>query len=628
VTAAQETRTIDDARSRAGATAGRVAASPIVDILERVHREFRDEMSGQVATYIPELGQADPRTFGIAVATVDGEVFGVGASGRAFTIQSISKPLVFGMALAERGMDVVLDHVGVEPSGNPFNSVTVDPRTSRPFNPMVNSGAIVTTALVGGADPDERRARIIDTFGRFAGRTLSVDEQVLASERATGDRNRALAWLMRSFGMLESDVDEIVDLYFRQCSVLITCRDLAVIGATLANHGRNPLTGETAIDPQYVTNVLSVMSTCGMYDNAGEWLYNVGLPAKSGVSGGVLAVLPGQLGIGVFSPPLDEQGNSVRGVRVCERLSHELELHLLGRTSGVRSVVRRTLRGDEMTSNRVRPISQEDAIAGLRRSIGVYELQGDLFFATADKVHRDVVADIDDVDFVVIDLTHVTSFDEPAVAVLNQLADQLAESGRTVVAVCAHDGGIGSKLTQNATSFLDADTALEWCEDRLLGPGSVPDPDEAHARLERFDLLDGLGDAELAAIELAMTVRNVEAGTMLIREGEAADEMFFLLAGRISVVLPLDVRAGGRSRRLATLGPGVAFGEMALLDEARRSADVVCDEPSVVASLSLDALNELDGSYPAIGPTIHGNLARLLARRLRLANAQIRALAR
>jgi glutaminase len=604
-------------------------SSPIVDILERVHREFANDFSGQVATYIPELGRANPGTFGIAVATVDGEVFGIGDAGRAFTIQSISKPLVYGMALEKRGKEFVLEHVGVEPSGNPFNSVTVDPRTSRPFNPMVNSGAIVTTALVGGTDADERRARILETFGRFAGRALTIDDEVLASERATGDRNRALAWLMRSFGMLETDaVDEVVDLYFAQCSILVDCRDLAVIGATLANEGRNPLTGERAIDPQHVTNVLSVMSTCGMYDNAGEWLYNVGLPAKSGVAGGVLAVLPGQLGIGVFSPRLDDRGNSVRGVRVCERLSYELKLHLLGRTSGVRSVVRRTLRGDEIASNRVRTISQEDSIAARRRSIGLYELQGDLFFATAEKVHRAIVDDLDDVEFVVIDFRHVGSFDEPAVAVLNQLAEKLVESGRTVVAVCEHDGGIGAKLTENAMSFLDADTALEWCEDRLLGPASVPERDEILTGLERFDLLDGLGDAELSAIELALNVRAVAAGTVVIREGEVADEMFFLLAGRISVVLPLDVRVGGRSRRLATLGPGVAFGEMALLDEATRSADVVCDEPSTIASLSLSALEELDRSYPTIGPTIRANLARLLARRLRLANAQIRALAR
>jgi glutaminase len=606
-----------------------IASSPIVDILERVHREFAPDMSGQVATYIPELGRADPSWFGIAVATVDGEVFGIGDAGRAFTIQSISKPLVYGMALEERGKDAVLEHVGVEPSGNPFNSVTVDPRTSRPYNPMVNSGAIVTTSLVGGADPAERRARIVDTFSRFAGRRLTMDDDVLASERATGDRNRALAWLMRSFGMLESDeVDEIVDVYFGQCSILVDCRDLAVIGATLANGGRNPRSGERAIDAQHVTNVLSVMSTCGMYDKAGEWLYNVGLPAKSGVAGGVLAVLPGQLGIGVFSPPLDDQGNSVRGVRVCERLSHELELHLLGRSAGVKSVVRRTLRGDEIASNRVRTVSQDDAIAGRRRSIGLYELQGDLYFAAAEKVHRAIVADIDDVEFVIIDVTHVSGFDEPAVAVLDHLAENLADAGRTVVAVYEHDGGLGAKLAETTLSFVDADTALEWCEDRLLGPAGVLEHDEAHAGLERFDLLVGLGNAELSAIERVLDVRTVAAGTTVIREGEVADEVFFLLEGRISVVLPLDVRFGARSRRLATLGPGVAFGEMALLDEATRSADVVCDEPSIIASLPLRALHDLDRSHPAILATIHGNLAGLLARRLRLANAQIRALAR
>ena len=234
--------------------------------------------------------------------------------------------------------------------------------------------------------------------------------------------------------MLEVDVNDVVDDYFGQCSVLVTCRDLAVIGATLANDGRNPLTGERAIDPQHVTNVLSVMSTCGMYDNAGEWLYNVGLPGEERRGRRRHRGVTGQLGIGVFSPPLDEQGNSVRGVRVCERLSHELRLHLLGRSSGVRSVVRRTLRGEEITSNRVRTVSQDDAPAKRRRAIGLFELQGDLFFATAEKVHRTVVADLDDLEFVVVDFTHVSTYDEPAVAVLDRLADSLSESGRTVVA--------------------------------------------------------------------------------------------------------------------------------------------------------------------------------------------------
>ena len=188
--------------------------------------------------------------------------------------------------------------------------MTVDAATNRPFNPMVNAGAIVTTALIGGADPAGRLEQIVETFGLFAGRALTIDERVRESERSTGDRNRALAWLMRSFGVLEGDPHEIVDLYFGQCSILVTCRDLAVIGATLANDGINPLTGSRAICGEHVTSMLSVMTTCGMYDNSGEWAFDVGLPAKSGVAGGVLAVLPGQLGIGVFSPPLDSRGTA------------------------------------------------------------------------------------------------------------------------------------------------------------------------------------------------------------------------------------------------------------------------------------------------------------------------------
>ena len=296
-----------------------IDSSPLVEILAGIHRDFAAVTDGTVASYIPELASADPSTFGIAIATVDGQVFEIGDASTPFTIQSISKPLVFGMALAERGNFAVLSRVGVEPSGNPFNSVSVD-AASRPFNPMVNAGAIVTTALIEGVDPEDRLERIRKSFGRFAGRELAIDEKVLESERSTGDRNRALAWLMRSFGVLDGDAQEIVDLYFGQCSILVTCRDLALIGATLASDGLNPLTGSRAISAEHVKSILSVMTTCGMYDNAGEWVFNVGLPAKSGVAGGVLAVLPGQLGIGVFSPPLDVAG-TVSAASACASAS-------------------------------------------------------------------------------------------------------------------------------------------------------------------------------------------------------------------------------------------------------------------------------------------------------------------
>jgi glutaminase len=255
-----------------------VTRSPVLEHLRLLLDDFRGLDEGEVATYIPELGRADPSWFGIAVVTADGHRYAVGDTDLEFTIQSISKPFVFGMALEDRGRDPVLERVGVEPSGNPFNAIVVDDQ-NRPFNPMVNAGAIVATGLIGDGDGTTRMDRILETFGRYAGRSLSLDRDVYESESATGDRNRSIAWLMRSFGAIDGDVDGVIDDYFKQCSLLVNCTDLATMAATLANRGVNPVTGEQALDARFVENVLSVMSTCGMYDYAGEWVYTVGLPA-------------------------------------------------------------------------------------------------------------------------------------------------------------------------------------------------------------------------------------------------------------------------------------------------------------------------------------------------------------
>jgi len=227
----------------------------------------------------------------------------------------------------DRNVDV-LSKVGVEPTGEGFDSIIRLDSANRPHNPCVNAGAIATTSMIRGSGPTERLTRLLDKIGRFAGRDLGVDVSVFVSERTHGHRNRAIAYLMLNFGMIEDNVDEILDLYFQQCSITVTCRDLAVMGATLANGGVNPLTGRRAIETQYLRDVLTVMYTCGMYDYAGEWAYTVGLPAKSGVSGGLLCVVPNRLGIAVYSPPLDDRGNSVRGIRVCEDMSREFGMHL------------------------------------------------------------------------------------------------------------------------------------------------------------------------------------------------------------------------------------------------------------------------------------------------------------
>jgi glutaminase len=279
--------------------------------------------------YKPELAAAERERFSICLVRPDGEVLQVGDHDRPFALQSISKVFVYGLALADHGRDYVLKHVGVEPSGDAFNSIDFDERNNRPYNPMVNAGALVTTDLVRGKDPAEKFERILDSLRTYAGNeSLAVDEDTFQAEMRTADRNRATAYLMRSNGMISGDVESILALYLRQCSVQVTCRDLAVMAATLANGGANPLTGERALPLRHVREVLSVMHTCGMYDAAGQWAFDVGIPAKSGVSGGIMALVPGKGGIGVYSPGLDAYGNSVRGIGVCREISERLGLHV------------------------------------------------------------------------------------------------------------------------------------------------------------------------------------------------------------------------------------------------------------------------------------------------------------
>src|SRR5262245_6921820 len=260
---------------------------------------------------------------------------------QSFTIQSISKPFTYGLAIEDRGLRMVLQKIGVEPSGEAFNSISLAPDTGRPRNPMINAGAIVASSLVRGTSAAQRLERLLGVFSAHAGHPLAVDEVVYASERETGHRNRAIGHLLRNFEVLTGDPDEALDLYFRQCSVAVDCRDLAVMAACLANGGTNPLTGDRALRADVVPHVLSVMTTCGMYDSAGEWVFRVGLPAKSGVSGGVLAVLPGQLGVAVFSPRLDAHGNSVRGVQVCTDLAEAFGLHFLRAPRPAPAAIRR-----------------------------------------------------------------------------------------------------------------------------------------------------------------------------------------------------------------------------------------------------------------------------------------------
>ncbi|WUR85863.1 glutaminase [Streptomyces phaeochromogenes] len=412
---------------------------PIIpDYLAEALRDVESDTSGDLAGYIPELAAADPERLGAAFAMIDGEVYGAGDIDIEFTIQSISKPFIYALALSDRGFDPVLAKVGVEPSGEAFNEISLESDTGRPLNPMINAGAITVHSMAGAEDlnPTERVERVLHGLSAFAGRRLKMDEAVCASEMENAHHNLAIAHMLRSHNVLTKDPRAIVDGYTRQCSVLVTTRDLAMMAATLANRGINPLSGEQVVAEPVVRQVLSVMFSCGMYDAAGDWTTQVGIPAKSGVAGGLIGALPGQIGIATFSPRLDRHGNSVRGVSLFERFSSDMGLHVMEVPAAARAVVR---------SNHV--------VGSGPNALRVLQLQGGIGFAGAERVVQEAM-DISPAEVrVAVDLTRVYSIDDVARRVLLEVARRLTLNGHEVYLVDPEsimpdpDPGDGGRIT-------------------------------------------------------------------------------------------------------------------------------------------------------------------------------------
>lgn len=298
-------------------------------LVQEAHRRNAAVATGTVADYIPALAAADPALFGVSVAEVDGEVHSAGDADHAFSIQSISKAFVYALVCEGLGHELALERVGVNNTGLAFNSVVaIELNDGHPMNPMVNAGALATTALVPGETADDRWRFIQEGLSRFAGRRLELDADVYVSETATNQRNQAIARLLQSYGRITADPVEVVDTYTKQCSLLVTARDLAVMGATLADGGVNPVSGERVVSSHVCRDTLAVMAASGLYERSGEWLFEIGIPGKSGVAGGLVAIAPGKAGIGTFSPPLDAAGNSVRGQRATAFLSRSLGLNV------------------------------------------------------------------------------------------------------------------------------------------------------------------------------------------------------------------------------------------------------------------------------------------------------------
>ncbi|MBR0847388.1 glutaminase A [Bradyrhizobium diazoefficiens] len=593
---------------------------PLLRFLDNCLNEFSAETSGHVADYIPELSKADPAHFGVSLATLDGHVYEVGDSREPFTIQSLSKPFVFALALDLLGASRVESAIGVEPSGDPFNSIRLN-SDNHPFNPMVNAGAIACSGLIHASKGDQAFEQIRLALGRFAGRDLDVDEAVYASESQTGDRNRAIAYLLKTNAVITDNVAAVLDVYFRQCAVLVTARDIAVMAATLANRGVNPLTEEQVVTPYAISRTLSVMTSSGMYDYAGEWIYRIGIPAKSGVGGGILAALPARLGLGSYSPKLDKHGNSVRGIKVCEAVSSHYDLHMLNRSDDARNAIIADYHVGKSPSRRVRRPQEREILAAHEEEVRIIELVGSLSLSAVDYVSRRL-GGRPRPQFVIFDLHRVTSTTRAGARLLAEAFEELAALNVTVVlSGVSRTSREWDRLREwtaelkNVRDYYLLDTAIEWAEDQIVYRygGSI----DFHETTELAEqpLLEGLTEEELSDLASICTVRTYPSGAKILTAGDPADALFFLRSGAVHVTLPNGVR-------LATLTAGMAFGEMALL-EPTRSADVSADMAATVFETPLKDFERFRQQHPRASERIMRNLAQLLADRLIVANARV-----
>jgi glutaminase len=605
--------------------------SPIQVYLDDLLKRLAPLHEGELANYIPELTNADPSWFSISMVTMDGVAYSTGDSEQTFTIQSISKPFVFATALADRGVDFVGGKVGVEPSGDAFNSISLNPKTGAPLNPMINAGAIATASLVHGETPEAQWERIISSMSAFAGRKLCVDENVYRSESETGFRNRAIAWMLKNFGIIDGEPMASLENYFRQCSVLVDCRDLAYMAATLANGGVHPITGERALPSEHVERVLSVMATCGMYDFAGSWLYEIGMPAKSGVGGGIIAVLPGRFGIGIFSPRLDPKGNSVRGIKVCQHLSQDFGLHVFSRSGEPGMALGRIYTAAQAPSKRQPSPDMRSYLNEHAHRVKYLCLHGFLAVDGVEYVIRRMIDMAPDSACFILDMHQVDGISDSAARLLNDARLKFASDNIALVFSRIHSryaiehplSTTSPKTDHGYLSFEDNDLAVEWCENRLLG--NLMHATEPKVSLGDCVLLKGLTSELMALVANAIVEKKFAQGETILTTGEAGNgHVYFIEKGYVSILVPLE---DGAHQRIASLGPGMNFGEMVLLGQTTRSATVITD--CEVSCWVLDAkdIDRLAHDQPMLKITLLENLSRDMARNLLRATQWIAALA-
>ncbi|MGO1884237.1 MAG: glutaminase A [Citricoccus sp.] len=643
--------------------------SPVQEYLDRLVEQIRPHDQGTNYQAVPSAASMDPSLFGLALTTVEGHCYAAGDADHTFSLQSISKAFTYGMALEDLGPERVQEKIDVEPSGDPFNEISLQAGTGRPDNPMINAGAIATTSLIKGRGGRDRIGRIVNTFSDAAGRELKVSESVFKAEDRSGHRNRALAWLLRSFGILETDPEPSVQDYFRQCSILVTAKDLSMMAATLANQGVNPATGERVFAPRVVRWVLSVMSTCGMYDDAGTWAIEIGLPAKSGVGGGLLVVVPGQMGVGVFSPPLDDHGTSVRGSLAIAQIAQDFGLHYGDVPPLGRSTVRARYDLSEAPSSVPRSVEALQVLEKYGHECRIIEVGGDIGFAEAETLTRAALELDESVRTLVVDVRKVDDFGKAAARLLTQVVRGFLTAGRNLIlldddealtrSLLAHaaeseDGPLPDPLPETSVwpssgptpeespaavdahtqdsavydlapsepqltdevaaddepqfrLFLSRSLALEWIEQRLLA-GHAPElVPTGNQEPTLSPLLERLSEEDAHTLAAFMEPRSYRAGQVIRRTGQPFGGIYFITSGQVEL---MGQGSGGRRYRQAYLSPGMIFGEIALGQAGRQLTTVRAVGPVTTRVLTAQVISALEESDPQLAIKLWSALAR------------------
>lgn len=600
---------------------------PLSLYLKHLYQRYLTVNSGDVTHSIPELQHVDADAFGISLMTTDGVIQEIGDTDCEFTIQSLSKPFVYGLILMELGVERVLEKINVEPSGDAFNSISLEPDTGRPLNPMINAGAIAATSCVSGKNLKKRLERILSTLSRYAGRALIIDKKVYRSEKKTGHRNRALAHMLRNFNIIEHDIDASLNLYFQQCSILVTSHDLAVMAATLANDGVNPVTGQRAISSEFVPLILSVMGLCGMYDYSGRWIYDIGLPAKSSISGGIIAILPGQFGLSIYSPRLDNRGNSVRGTLVCKQFSQDFGLHLLRVPKIALSIIRASYCLKQFRSKRARIFQDRQLLDQAGDRVQIFELQGEMRFATAEVAVRAIYAAASNCDVVIIDFKKVPNLDFGACRLLESLALQLKKMNCSLNFSSNHQAVTKAfatiQLLNTIQCFPDLDHALEWAENQLIRQLSN------HYHLTAVDFIDNELCQNMSSAHQQLLIENTQKaqyypGEKLIIYGRSAGKILFLIKGDVSVYL--HHKKTSSCVRIMTLSAGMFLGELALLKQEMPPVDIIADTYVECRVLAIDQLNHLCSIDPLLKIKMLENIAKNLVKNLWQTNLEVMAL--